>query len=416
MKKTLNNQSPNTFPEKPCSVEVADILRAHIAEYQKTYPLLPEQYKIVHNLLSCRTSMLGGHIEKCDNCGAEQISYNSCRNRHCPKCQHMPRERWLEARKAELLPVPYFHNVFTLPHDLNSIVLFNKKVMLNILFKAVSETLLTFGENPKNRLGGKAGFIAILHTWNQTLNAHFHLHCLVPGGVMKEDGSWKPCKKNYLFSVKALSKTFRGKFIDYMSKAYKAGELEFPDTSSGLKNPDQFHRFKKTLYSKAWVVYVKPTVASPEYVLEYLGRYTHRVAISNHRVLSLKNGMVTFRYKDRKSGQKMTKTISAVDFIRRFLKHSLPNRFFRIRHFGFLSNRVKKRNIRRIRDSIGESEITSKTDKKSIDEMMLKLTGVDITCCPCCKKGRMRVVYEIPKKMYSPISEVIRPPNLRKSA
>ncbi|MDY6894958.1 MAG: IS91 family transposase [Thermotogota bacterium] len=416
MKKALNNPSPNTFPEKPCSVEVADILRAHIAEYQKTYSLLPEQYKIVHNLLSCRTSMLGGHIEKCDNCGTERISYNSCRNRHCPKCQHIPRERWLEARKAELLPVSYFHNVFTLPHDLNSIVLFNKKVMLNILFKAVSETLLTFGENPKNRLGGKAGFIAILHTWNQMLNAHFHLHCLIPGGVMKENGAWKPCKKNYLFSVKALSKTFRGKFIDFMSEAYKAGKLEFPGISSGLKNPDQFHRFKKTLYSKEWVVYVKPTVARPEYVLEYLGRYTHRVAISNHRVLSLKNGMVTFRYKDRKSGQNMTKTISAVDFIRRFLKHSLPNRFVRIRHFGFLSNRVKKRNIERIRDSIGESEVTSKTDKKSIDEMMLKLTGVDITCCPCCKKGRMRVVYEIPKKMYSPISEVIRPPNLRKSA
>jgi hypothetical protein len=173
----------------------------------------PEHYKIVHNLLSCRTKELGGHMEKCDHCGTERISYNSCRNRHCPKCQNMPREKWLEARKAELLPVPYYHNVFTLPHELNSLILSNKRIMLNILFKAVSQTLLEFGQNPKNGLGGKLGFIAILHTWDQQLNAHFHLHCLIPGGVLKTDGSWETTQKAYLFNVKAMSEVFRGKFL-----------------------------------------------------------------------------------------------------------------------------------------------------------------------------------------------------------
>ncbi len=416
MKKTLNNQIRNDFPEKTCTVEVADILRGHIAEYQKNYLLLPEQYKIVHNLLSCRTSKLGGHIEKCDNCGTERILYNSCRNRHCPKCQHIPRERWLEARKADLLPVPYFHNVFTLPHDLNPIVLFNKKVMLNILFKAVSETLLTFGENPKNRLGGKLGFISILHTWDQMLNAHFHLHCLVPGGVMKEDGSWKVSKKNYLFSVKALSKTFRGKYIDYMTQAYNDGKLQFPGISAIFKEPDQFKRLKRTLYSKDWVVYMKPGIKRPEYVLEYLARYTHRVAISNHRILSLKDGMVTFKYRNRKSDQTLSAKFAATEFIRRFLMHSLPIRFVRIRHFGFLSNCVKKRNIHKIRNILGESTITMERDKKSIEEMMLKLTGTDIKCCPYCKIGKMRVVYDISIEMYPPLNKVIRPPNLKRSA
>ena len=324
----------------------------------------------------------------------------------------MPREKWLNARKAELLPVSYYHNVFTLPHDLNSVILSNKKIMLNILFKAVSQTLLEFGENPKNRLGGKLGFIAILHTWDQQLNAHFHLHCLIPGGVLKTDGSWHSTEKAYLFNVKAMSKVFRGKFLDLMTKAYRNKELQF--ASSG--NPNQFKKLKESLYSKKWVVYIQKPIKRPEYVLEYLGRYTHRVAISNHRIISVDDGKVTFKYKNRKTNQTVSCTITAVEFIRRFLPHSLPIGFMRIRHFGFLSNRRKSENIKVIRAFLGQSAEPDKDIGKSIEEMIFKLTGIDISACPRCKKGKMRVVAELPKKTHSALPEIIWPSILQKAA
>ena len=416
MSKTVKVKSRNIVCIGKPSFEVADILREYIGQYQETFPLFPDHYKIVHNLLSCRTAELGGHIERCDHCGTERISYNSCRNRHCPKCQNMPRERWLDARKAELLPVSYYHSVFTLPHDLNPIILSNKKIMLNILFKAVSQTLLAFGENPKNRLGGKLGFIAILHTWDQHLNVHFHLHCLIPGGVLKTDESWKPCKRAYLFNVEALSQAFRGKFLDYMTKAYQGGKLKFPGITSPFERPERFKQLKESLYSKKWVVYIQKPIKRPEYVLEYLGRYTHRVAISNHRIVSLRDGMVTFKYKNRDTKRTMSCTITAVEFIRRFLLHTLPKRFMRIRHFGFLSNRHKTDNIKKIRKFLGRSAEGDKIIKQSIEEMMFKLTGIDITLCPRCKKGKMRAVFEILKNTRPSIPEIIRPPNLRKTA
>jgi len=416
MNQTAKVKNRNIVAIGKPSFEVADILREYIGSYQETFPLFPDHYKIVHNLLSCRTAELGGHIERCDHCGTERISYNSCRNRHCPKCQNMPRERWLDARKAELLPVSYYHNVFTLPHDLNPIILFNKKIMLNILFKAVSQTLLAFGKNPKNKLGGKLGFIAILHTWDQHLNAHFHLHCLIPGGVLKTDGSWQSTKHAYLFNVEALSQAFRGKFLDYMTKAYQDGKLKFPGISSPFEKPERFKQLKESLYSKKWVVYIQKPIKRPEYVLEYLGRYTHRVAISNHRIVSVRDGMVTFKYKNRDTKRTMSCTITAVEFIRRFLLHTLSKGFVRIRHFGFLSNRHKTDNIEKIRKFLGRSAEGDKIIKQSIEEMMFKLTGIDITLCPCCKKGKMRVVFEIPKNTHPSIAEIIRPPNLRKAA
>ncbi|MCP4717998.1 MAG: IS91 family transposase [Desulfobacteraceae bacterium] len=404
----MRTNNERIVPIKKPSFEVAEILREYIGPYQDAFPLFPEHYKIVHNLLSCRTSELGGHMEKCDHCGTERISYNSCRNRHCPKCQNMPREKWLEARKAELLPVPYYHNVFTLPHDLNPLILSNKRIMLNILFKAVSQTLLEFGQNPKNGLGGKLGFIAILHTWDQQLNAHFHLHCLIPGGVLKTDGSWEKTQKAYLFNVKAMSKVFRGKFLDLMTKAYRKKGLAV--------NPDQFKKLKESLYSKNWVVYIQKPIKRPEYVLEYLGRYTHRVAISNHRIISVDDGKVTFKYKNRKTKKTVSCTITAVEFIRRFLLHSLPLGFMRIRYYGFLSNRRKSENIKRIRAFLGQSTEPEKEIKKSIEEMMLKLTGTDITLCPCCKKGKMRVVAELPKKTSSVLPDIIWPSIKQKAA
>jgi hypothetical protein len=406
----MRTNNERIVPIKKPSFEVAEILREYIGPYQDAFPLFPEHYKIVHNLLSCRTSELGGHMEKCDHCGTERISYNSCRNRHCPKCQNMPREKWLEARKAELLPVPYCHNVFTLPHDLNLLILSNKRIMLNILFKAVSQTLLEFGQNSKNGLGGKLGFIAILHTWDQQLNAHFHLHCLIPGGVLKTDGSFENTKKAYLFNVKAMSKVFRGKFLDLMTKAYRKKGL-----ASSI-NPDQFKKLKASLYSKKWVVYIQKPIKRPGYVLEYLGRYTHRVAISNHRIISVDDGKVTFKYKNRKTKQTVSCAITAVEFIRRFLLHSLPLGFMRIRHYGFLSNSRKSENIKQIRAFLGQSEEPNKDIGKSIEEMMFKLTGMDITLCPCCKKGKMRVVAELPKKTPSALPEIIWPSIKQKAA
>jgi hypothetical protein len=303
-------------------LEVADILREHIGDYQKNLRLCPEQRKIVFDLLNCRSAYLGGHIDRCTNCGMMRLFYHSCRNRHCPKCQHLPRERWLESRKDEILPVPYFHVVFTLPHELNPVILNNKQVMLNILFKAASQTLLAFGENS---LGGKLGFIATLHTWDQKLNAHIHLHCLVAGGAVSKDAScWMPLKGRYLFNKRALSLVFRGKFMARMKRACQRGELKFAG--------NRYDELKVRLYEKPWIVGVRDPVKKPQHVLQYLARYTHRVAIANSRIKEIKDGRVTFTFKNRKKGRIEALTITAVEFIRRFLLHSLPKGFVRIRH------------------------------------------------------------------------------------
>jgi hypothetical protein len=403
MSKQENSQKP--------AVEVADILKQHIVDYQKDYSLFPDHYKIVYDMLNCRTAYLGGHIEQCDQCGTQRIWYNSCRNRHCPKCQHMPRQRWLEARKNELLPTIYFHTVFTLPHELNPLILSNKRVMLNILFKSVADTLLAFGKNPKNALGGKLGFIAVLHTWDQLLNDHFHLHCLIPGGAVSNDWSrWIPCKNDYLFNEQALALIFRGKFIDRMRKAYQRGKLHFTGKCASLKTQQGFKHLIDRLYLKRWVVCAKEPIKQSENVLEYVARYTHRVAISNHRLVSLENREVTFTYKNRKTDKIEEKTIEAVEFIRRFLLHQLPLGFVKIRHYGFLANRDRKKNVAKIRQLHGLPKI-DKHEQESIQEMMLALTGIDISLCPCCGEGRMKIIEEIP--LYTGIcaNDIIRPPN-----
>ena len=375
--------------------EVADILHLHLDDYKAEYPLWPEHYKIATNLLNCRTARLGGHIERCDNCGAVRITYHSCRNRHCPKCQHMPRERWLEKRKDEILPTSYFHVVFTLPHELNTVILNNKKVMFNILFKAASRTLLTFGDN---ELNGNLGFLAVLHTWDQKLNAHFHLHCLVTGGVMSKDKKqWLPIKNDYLFNEEALSRVFRGKFMERLNHARKTGAFKFAGRSYG--------EFKSMLYVKNWVVSVRDPVKRPEHVLEYLARYTHRVAIANSRIKKLENGMVSFTIKNRKENRTETITITAVEFIRRFLLHSLPIGFVRIRHYGFMANRNRNKNLNVIRQLIGVSAPDEK-EAATLEEIMLQLTGTDITSCPCCSKGKMHFFAEIPKGRARPPSHL----------
>ena len=373
------------MPKEP-QLQVAEILRNHIADYQKEYPLWPEHKKIVSDLLNCRTAKLGGKIERCDHCGTLRIVYHSCRNRHCPKCQNMPREQWLEKRKDEILPVNYFHVVFTLPHELNTIILNNKKVMFNILFAAASKTLLNFGEN---ELHGTPGFLAILHTWDQKLHAHFHLHCIIAGGVFsKDDNKWIASKNDYLFNQDALSLVFRGKFMQRMSDAIKNDNLKFTGNT--------YKKLKNTLFTKKWVVSVRDPVKRPDYVLEYLARYTHRVAIANSRIKALKDGRVTFTIKNRKKNRTEPITISAVEFIRRFLLHSLPKGFVKIRHYGFLANRNRAKNLKTIRMLMGLTARAAKTTLL-LEEMMQNIAGIDITICPCCNTGKMHFFAEIPQ-------------------
>jgi hypothetical protein len=366
------------------SLELAHILYRHIDNYRNQYCLWPEHKKIVTDLLNCRTARLGGHIDRCDNCGTLRITYHSCRNRHCPKCQNMPRERWLEKRKDEILPLNYFHVVFTLPHELNTIILNNKKVMLNCLFAAASKTLLTFG---KNQLNGTPGFLAILHTWDQKLKAHFHLHCLVLGGVVTDDNHFITCRGDYLFNQHALSLVFRAKFIEHMTHACQNNKIKL--------TADAYKKLKTTLFSKRWVVSVRDPVKRPEHVLKYLARYTHRVAIANSRIKSLNDDMVTFSAKNRKKNCTESVTISAVEFIRRFLLHSLPKGFVRIRHYGFLANRNRKANLKLIRKLLKLPTQPAKS-QASLEQMMLQLTGTDITACPCCKQGKMKLLADIP--------------------
>ena len=368
-------------------LQLAHILHKHIGDYQNQYRLWPEHKKIVSDLLNCRTAHLGGHIERCDSCGTLRIIYHSCRNRHCPKCQHMPRERWLAKRKDEILPLNYFHVVFTLPHELNSIILNNKKVMLNCLFAAASKTLLAFGQN---QLNGTPGFLAILHTWDQKLKAHFHLHCLVAGGVVSNNSKrFIPSTGNYLFNQQALSLVFRAKFIQRMALACQKGKLRLAG--------DKYKRLKNTLFAKTWVVSVRDPVKRPEHVLEYLARYTHRVAIANSRIKSLKDGRVTFCAKNRKKNRIESVTISAVKFIRRFLLHSLPKGFVRIRHYGFLANRHRRANLKVIRSLLKLPPQVAKL-QASVQQLMLQLTGTDITACPCCNMGEMKLFARIPMR------------------
>jgi len=372
---------------------LAHVLREHIADYQIQYRLWPQQRKIVYDLLNCRTPYLGGHIDRCEHCGTLRIAYHSCRNRHCPTCQHMPRERWLEKRRQEILKTAYFHVVFTLPHALNTMALAKKPVMLTMLFKAAAQTLLTFGEN---KLGGKLGFIATLHTWDQKLNAHFHLHCLVAGGALCDDGSrWRPCKGEYLFNARALSLVFRGKFMAHLKRAGERGHLNITD--------DEFNQLKARLYEKPWIVDVREPVKNPEHVLAYLARYTYRVAIANSRIKTLCDGMVTFNFKNRKKDRTETLTVTAVEFIRRFLLHSLPKGFVRIRHYGFLANRYRSRNLAAIRRLMALPEPSGAT-VTTVEELLRQLTGIDISFCPCCRKGKMHLFQKIPKG-------VARPPN-----
>jgi hypothetical protein len=375
--------------------EVADILRLYGDAYRARYPVPPSHHKVLHDLVVCRTPQLGGHVERCTHCDFERYAYHSCRNRHCPTCQTFTKVQWVEARKAELLPVPYFHLVFTVPHDLNPLILTNKRPLFTLLFNAASQTLVQFGQR---NLGGQIGCTMVLHTWDQTLGAHFHVHCVIAAGALASDGQhWHNAHPRFLFPVRALSTVFRGKFLEALHQASASKALTYTADTAALRTPEGFARLTAQLSRKAWVVYAKPPFAGPEQVLDYVGRYTHRVAIANHRIVNIANGCVSFTYRNRRQGDRVqTMTLEAHEFIRRFLLHVLPHGFMRIRHIGFLANRCKAYALRQCRQLLGQVPEPPQRCKPNVVEWMQQVTGIDITQCPQCGHGPL-VRYPLPR-------------------
>lgn len=381
-------------------LEVAHILKRHGDAYAANHRLPLKHLKAMHHIRNCRTAMMGGHRHQCNRCGFERNAYNSCGDRHCPKCRTLAKERWLDARRRELLPTGYFHLVFTLPHDLNPVIHCNPGQLLNNLFGSVNETLQAFAADPKWRLNGQLGFVGVLHTWSQTLIDHFHLHCLVPAGAWSLDRSrWAPSRKKYLFRAKSLAKQFRKTYLRQLKVLYDRGELNFHGLCAPLADPEQFGRFMAALRNKQWIVYAKAPFAGPAQVLDYLGRYTHRVAIANHRLLSMDDGKVIFSYKDRSQDNRTRRmTLTAEEFIRRFLLHVLPPRFVKIRYFGFLFHRDKRRNIALLRSLMeAPADPVKEPLTENVQQIMLRLTGIDIDSCPHCGQGQMVVLFNIPK-------------------
>lgn len=377
------------------SLEVADIFRRWGAEYREAHAgqVSVAQLRAMRAIEVCRTAVLGGHVEECDQCGTQRIAYNSCRNRHCPKCQMLDKEAWVEAQQQVLLPVPYFHVVFTIPSELKALALGNQQVVYGLLFKAASETLLELSADP-DYLGAQIGFTAVLHTWSQTLSYHPHLHCIVTGGGLSAEGKrWVRSRRKFFLPVRVLSRLFRGKLLAYLKTAYEQGELAFSASTIAYEKAMAFQALLNSGYAREWVVYCKPPFAGPEKMLEYLGRYSHRVAISNERLVRMEGDQVTFRYRDRTDQDRVKgMTLAAEEFIRRFLRHVLPPQFTKIRHYGILSARNRSTKLRRCQQMLGQTGATAPTAPIALpwQERLKRLTGVDPRICPHCGQGRMQ--------------------------
>jgi len=365
-------------------VELADIVRARGEHYERTHRLAVCQRRALAAIVRCRTAALGGHRRQCDACGAVRVVYNSCRNRHCPKCPTVAKERWLAARRDELLPVPYFHVVFTLPHELNLLAQMQPRPLYALLFRAAAQTLLAFADR---HLGGPPAITVVLHTWGRNLSQHLHLHCLVSGGALRRDTQdWTPAPAGFLFPVRALARVFRARFLD--------GLRNLDDAPPGSADARAAQALHAGLRRKTWVVYCKPPIAGPEQVLEYLARYTHRIALSNDRIVSFDGQTVRFRWKDHRDGQVKILALEAEEFLRRFLLHVLPDRFVRIRHYGILGNRARRK-LQLARERLGVAPQKPRP-RESVAEIVRRLTGEDLDACPLCHVGRLRAVQVLP--------------------
>jgi hypothetical protein len=383
---------PRTADAARAKVELANVFARYGSAYQATHRLVPVQYRAIAAIEACRTDALGGHIERCEACAALRFHYHSCRNRHCPKCQTLAKERWLAARQAELLPVPYCHLVFTLPHQLNALAQGNPRALYALLFEAVSATLIEFGANPR-WLGGEVAATLVLHSWGQTLSQHLHLHCLIAAGALAPDGHWITARRGFLFPIKALSTVFRGKFVAGLQRLIRSGTLKLAGACAALAEPHAQRHLVNSLYDTDWVVYAKQPFAGPAQVLDYLGRYTHRVAISNNRLVSLDDDAVRFRYKDYAHGnRRKVLALEPAEFIRRFLLHVLPAGFMRIRHYGILANRAKREKLALARMALNHTSAAPSPQPESVEAFWLRVAQLDIHQCPHCKTGRMIVV------------------------
>jgi hypothetical protein len=378
---------------------MADVLRRYGAAFRQAHAPSLAQERVMTAIESCRTARLGGHVDQCDTCGHQRISYNSCRNRHCPKCQGKARANWLEKRQAELLPVPYFHVVFTLPEPLRPVALQNKRTLYDILFRATSQTLLTIAKDPKH-LGASIGFFAVLHTWGQNLLDHPHLHCVVPAGGLSQDRQhWTACRKNFFLPVRVLSRLFRRLFLEDLKAAFEKGDLSFHGSLTHLCAPETFARLLADARGCEWIVYAKPPFGGPQQVLRYLARYANRIALSNDRILDIQNGKVTFSWKDYRHGhRRKTMTLPAPEFIRRFLLHVIPDRFVRIRHFGLLANRHRTKNLDLCRKLLTHQQNTnpSRAAPSSPPEKDQDTQNSPDPLCPGCHQGHMRQIQILP--------------------
>lgn len=386
------------MPSERPRFEVADVVLAYGEDYRRAHAPSAAQRCVLRNIAACRTAALGGHVDTCGSgCGFTRISYNSCRDRHCPKCQGPRRAEWLAQRLERLLPVPYFHVVFTIPDTLNPLALRNKAVVYRILFDAAAATLLELTRDPK-RLGADIGVTALLHTWGQNLLLHPHVHCVVTGGGLSTDGArWVPGRERYLLPVRVLGKLFRGKFLARLERAYRDGDLHLAGSTAELADPVAWVALRDRLYRKAWIVYAKPPFGGAEQVFRYLGRYTHRVAISNHRIVHVGDGKVTFTLKDYSDDARTrTMTLDAVEFLRRFLLHVLPKGFVRIRHYGLHASRNVNTKLAAARKHLGVPEPANNdatSEPTAWWERFLENTGIDVMACPCCGGRLVRHTY-----------------------
>jgi len=377
-------------------VTVADVIRRFGPEYAATRPVTLAQQRVMEALVACRTADLGGHVLRCTACRERTIAYNSCRNRHCPSCLNHKSREWLEARAADLLPVEYYHVVFTLPDEVAALALGNKKVVYDILFAASAETLQTIARDPKH-LGAHVGFLSVLHTWDQRLRHHPHVHCIVPGGGLNPEGDrWVSCRKGFFLPVRVLSRLYRGKFLAKLHEAYEEGELQFAGATAGYASPEGFRAFIRHCRKKEWVVYAKRPFGSPTQVLKYLARYTHRVAISNTRIVAIEGQDVLFRYRiSAEQNTYGTMRVRGTDFVRRFLQHVLPKGYTRIRSYGFLANRYKKERLALCRSLLEPASTPVQAEPSSTDEDRQSPEADDPRRCPSCGKRSLRRIREV---------------------
>lgn len=376
------------------TLEVADIFRQYGEAYRQAHHVSSAQRRVMTAIETCRTAALGGHLEACDACGHQRIAYNSCRNRHCPKCQSLARAHWVEARHAELLNCEYFHVVFTVPAPVAAIALQNKRLLYTLLFRATAATLRTIAADPRH-LGAAIGFVAVLHTWGQTLLHHPHLHCVIPGGGLSPEGTqWIACRSGFFLPVRVLSRRFRRVFLDALDAAYAAGRLQLHGSLALLADPTTWTRTLADLRTAEWVVYAKRPFAGPRQVIDYVGRYTHRVAISNDRLLDRDGGQVRFTYTDYRADAAPRKvmTLAAAEFIRRFLLHVLPGRFHRIRYYGWLSPRHRRTILAHCRSLVGSADAAPAPSPSNYRDRLAALTGRSWRRCPTCHQGQMVIV------------------------